>query len=393
MQDASPGILTALRPEARNLPESGIVRAMNYGRDKEGLIPLWAGEGDAATPAFICDAAYRSMQDGETFYTYQRGIPELRQALATWHKEIYQVELSPERFFVTGSGMQAVQIAVQAVAGPGDEIIIPTPAWPNYAATAGIAGARVVEVPMELTADGWILDLESLKAACGPATRAIFVNSPGNPTGWTASRGDISDILELARQKGLWIVSDEVYGRYFYDGAVAPSFLESARPDDRLLVVNTFSKNWAMTGWRIGWLCAPEEMGQVIENLIQYNSSGVAVFMQRAGIAALQRGDVFTAQQVENAGLGRDLVCDRLGPLNRVRFARPDGAFYLLFAIEGEEDTDSLVMRLIDEANIGLAPGTSFGAGAGGFLRLCFARSEATLSQAMDRLTSWIKKN
>lgn len=393
MNDARKRVLAALRPQAASLRESGIVRAMNCGFGKPGLIPLWTGEGDVPTPRFICDAAHGSMLAGETFYTQQRGIAELRAALGRYHARVYGVDLEEDRFFVTGSGMQAVQIAIQAVVGAGDEIVVPTPAWPNYAAAAHVAGAHTVEVPMELAPHGWRLDLDRLFAACGDRTRAIFVNTPANPTGWTATREEIAEILAFARERGLWIVADEVYGLYHYGQGVAPSFLQSADADDRLLVVNTFSKNWAMTGWRVGWLIAPAALGQVIENLIQYNTSGVAVFMQRAAAVALDAGDAFAAAQVARALAGRDLVCGRLKPLNRIRFAQPEGAFYLLFAIEGERDTDSLVLRLIDEANVGLAPGTAFGAGGEAFLRLCFARSQASLAEAMGRLTGWLERN
>ncbi|RME95234.1 MAG: pyridoxal phosphate-dependent aminotransferase [Alphaproteobacteria bacterium] len=394
--NSSEAFLGALRPEARSLPESGIVAAMNYGMGREGLIPLWTGEGDVATPDFICAEADRSMRAGETFYTRQRGIPELREALARYHGRHYARPFPAERFFITGSGMQAVQIAMQAIAGPGDEVVIPTPAWPNYAATAHISGTRAVEVPMDFTPEGWVLDIERLKAACSAKTRAIFINSPANPTGWTADRDTLAEILDFARARGIWVIADEVYGRFYFGGegdARAPSFLDIAGEGDRLLVVNTFSKNWAMTGWRIGWLYAPEALGSTIENLIQYNTSGVAVFMQRAAVVALEQGEAFAQAQVSRARAGRDLVCERLAPLNRVRFARPEGAFYLLFAIEGVEDSQALAFRLIDEANIGLAPGTAFGAGGESFLRLCFARSAEGLEEAMDRLTRWVKNN
>ncbi len=385
--------VSSLRPSAVALPESGIVRVMNYGRDREGIIPLWAGEGDVPTPDFVCDAACRSMRAGETFYTHQRGIPELRAAIAAYQQRLTGRPQSPESVFVTGSGMQAVQTAIQAVAGPGDEVVIPTPAWPNFAAAAQISGATPVPVPFDFGPDGWRLDLERLTAACGPRTRALFVNSPANPTGWTASRAEVEQLLALARARGLWLIADEVYGRYHYAGGLAPSFLEAAAPEDRLLLVNTFSKNWCMTGWRMGWLTAPAEIGQVIENLIQYNTSGVAVFMQRAGIAAIEQGEAFVAEQIARAAEGRRIACEALQPLNRARFAWPDGAFYLLFGIEGHDDTDTLALRLVDEASIGLAPGTAFGPGGESFLRMCFARSAESLGEAMARLTRWIAAN
>jgi aspartate/methionine/tyrosine aminotransferase len=367
-------LLSALRREAREAPESGILEVFNYGRGREGLIPLWAGEGDLPTPDFICDASAKSLKAGETFYTWQRGIPDLRASLARYHARHFGRAFSPERFFVTIGGMQAIQIAIAAVAGKGDEVVVPTPAWPNFAAAAGVAGARPVFVELDFDGSSWQLDLDKLKAAIGPATRAIFINSPSNPTGWTASEDELGAILAFARERGLWIVADEVYSRFYFNGERAPSFYDVAQEDDRIIYVNTFSKNWAMTGWRIGWISAPEALGGVIENLIQYSSSGVAAFLQRGAIAALEEGEDFVRAQVERARTGRDIVCDGLAGSNRARFAQPDGAFYLLFAIEGIEDTSKVGLKMVDEAGIGVAPGTAFGPGGAPFMRLCFAR-------------------
>jgi len=379
----------ALRAQARAAPDSGIVEAMNYGRAREGVIPLWAGEGDMPTPAFITEAATRSLAAGETFYTWQRGIPELREALARYHARHYGRPFSPEEFFVTGSGMQAIQIALAMTAGVGDEVLIPTPTWPNAAATAGIVGAKPVEIPMVLGNAGWTLDLDRLAGAAGPRTRALFVVSPSNPTGWTATREELVALLALARRHGLWIIADETYGRFWYGaGERAASFIDVMEPDDRVLFVNTFSKNWAMTGWRIGWIMANPALGQVIENMIQYATSGVAQFMQRAAVAALDRGESFVIHQVARARRGRDIVCAALAATGRCRFALPQGAFYLFFAVEGETDTRRLALRLIDEARVGLAPGSAFGASGRGFLRLCFARNAEQLETAVQRLAS-----
>jgi len=386
-------LIKELRPEARDAPESGIVEVMNYGLGRPGLIPLWAGEGDLPTPAFICDAANRSLAAGETFYTWQRGLPELREALARYHAGLYGRTFSFDRFFVTGSGMQAIQIAVRAVSGEGDEVLVPTPSWPNIAAALGVAGATPVSVPMGFGNAGWSLDIDRLNAALTPRTRAIFLNSPSNPTGWVASEDDLRAVLDFARAHGLWIIADEVYTRFYYGpGTRAPSFYDVAEDDDRILYVNTFSKNWAMTGWRVGWISAPPELGQVIENLIQYSTSGVAVFMQRAAIAALDEGEAFLAEQVARARTGRDIVCSALERTGRVRFAWPQGAFYLFFSVDGETDTSRLGLRLVDEANIGLAPGTAFGDAGAGFMRLCFARGADSLSEAARRLTEWLQR-
>ena len=232
MNDVSPeprtaALSDALARAARMAPESGIVEVANYGRGREGLIPLWVGEGDTPTPSFICEAATRALAAGETFYTWQRGIPELREALARYHTTLYGRTFAAEEFYVTGSGMQAIQIVLAMVAGAGDEIVIPTPTWPNAAAAAGIIGARVVEVPMSFGNGGWALDLDRLGGAITDKTRALFIVSPSNPTGWTASLSDLSALLALARRHGLWIVADETYARFWYgEGARAPSFFD-----------------------------------------------------------------------------------------------------------------------------------------------------------------------
>jgi aspartate/methionine/tyrosine aminotransferase len=392
MNDVSPkhgaaALGDALATAARLAPESGIVEVATYGRGREGLIPLWIGEGDTPTPPFICEAATRALAAGETFYTWQRGIPQLREALARYHTTLYGRTFAPEEFYVTGSGMQAIQIVLAMVAGAGEEVLIPTPTWPNAAAAAGIIGARVVEVPMSFGNDGWALDLDRLGAAVTERTRALFVVSPNNPTGWTASRSDLTALLALARRHGLWIVADETYARFWYgEGSRAPSFFDVMEAEDRILFVNTFSKNWAMTGWRIGWIVAHPSLGQVIENLIQYATSGVAQFMQRAAVTALDRGEGFVTYMVERARRGRDIACSALRATGRARFAEPQGSFYLFFSVEGEPDARRLALRLVDEANVGFAPGTAFGTGGERFMRLCFARNAEQLTTAMERL-------
>jgi aspartate/methionine/tyrosine aminotransferase len=245
---------------------------------------------------------------------------------------------------------------------------------------------------MTLGNQGWTLDLDHLAAAITPRTKAIFINSPCNPTGWTATREELAAILALARARGLWIVADEIYSRFYYSGSgVSPSFRDVAEDDDAILYVNTMSKNWAMTGWRVGWLETPPALGQVAENMIQYSTSGVAQFMQKAALVALDQGDAFIGHQVDRARRSRDIVCDALAATGRVRFARPDGAFYLFFAVDGEPDTRKLALRLVDEANIGLAPGTAFGIGGAAYLRMCFAKSPEAMTEAASRLVTWLK--
>ncbi len=385
-------LLAALRHSTANLPESGIVKVFNYGRTREGLIPLWAGEGDLPTPAFITDAMAKAAAAGETFYTYQRGLPPLRESLARYHQRLYGRAFAMDEFVVTGGGMQAIQLAMQMIGGEGTEIIVPTPAWPNFRGALETTGAKACEVPMTLQSNRWTLDLDRLFASANPRTRAIVINSPSNPTGWTATRDELQAILAFARRQGLWIIADEIYNRFCFTAPIAPSFQELREPGDRIIFAQTFSKNWAMTGWRIGWLQAPPELGQVIENLVQYNSSGVAAFMQRGAIAAIEDGEPFVAEQIARARAGREIVTKALQPLNSIRYAPPDGAFYAFFGIDGMDDSLAAALRVVDEANVGLAPGTAFGDAGKPYFRVCFIRSAPQLSEAMQRLSTWLTK-
>ncbi|MDB5559076.1 MAG: aspartate aminotransferase [Enterovirga sp.] len=382
-----------IRQEAERAPESGIVEVANYGRGREGLIPLWIGEGHRPTPAFIADEATRALAAGETFYTWQRGIPELRDAIARYTGKMFGRPFDPERFYVTIGGMHALQLAMRIVSGPGDEVIVPTPAWPNFGAAIEVNGARAVAVPMSPGPDGWTLDLPQLEAAITPRTRALVINSPSNPTGWTASRDDLARILGLARRHGLWIIADEIYQRFVYDPGLGaegrtPSFHDVMEADDRILFLQTFSKNWAMTGWRVGWLEAPPELGPVIENLVQYTTSGVPAFLQRAAVVALHQGEELVAEHIALARRNRDIVCDGLRATNVVALPSPPGAFYAFFSVDGVTDTRRLALDLIDHANVGLAPGTAFGQGGAAHLRLCFLRDTALVEEAVGRLAS-----
>jgi aspartate/methionine/tyrosine aminotransferase len=384
-------LLAAVRPEAAGAPESGIVEVFNYGRGRQGLIPLWVGEGDLPTPGFIQDAATRALAAGETFYTYQRGIPELRDAISRYMSRLYGQALPPERFHVTTGGMHALQMAIRIAAGAGDEVLIPSPSWPNFLGAVTVGGATPVEVPMSVdpVRNRWSLDVERLAAAVTPRTRLIIVNSPSNPTGWSATREELEAILALARRHGLWIVADEIYGRFVFDGAaLAPSFHDIMDEQDRILFVQTFSKNWAMTGWRVGWLECSPALGQVVENLMQYSCSGVPAFLQRAAVVALDQGEGFVEHQIERVRRGRDIICKGLAATGRVDFAEPAGAFYLFFSVKGEPDTRRMALRLVDEANVGIAPGTAFGAGGEAYFRLCFARRPEDIQEAARRIAA-----
>jgi aspartate/methionine/tyrosine aminotransferase len=390
MTSSAPPSPPGPRPEVADTPPSGIMEVRTYGSGRPGLIPLWVGEGDLPTPAFICDAAARALAAGDTFYTWQRGLPELRQAIARYMARLHGRPFPAERFFVTIGGMHAAHVALRIAVGTGDEVLIPTPAWPNFLGAITVTGARPVAVPLDVGRDGWRLDLDRLRRAVTPRTRAIVVNSPANPTGWTATADDLRAILDLARAKGLWVIADEIYGRFVFDapGGLAPSFHDVMHEEDRIFFVQTFSKNWAMTGWRLGWLEAPPALAPIVENVVHYSTSGVAPFLQRAAITALDEGEPFVAEQVARARRGRDLVTEGLRASGLVDLPPPPGAFYAFFRVAGIEDSRALALRLIDEANVGLAPGSAFGPGGPAHLRLCFARRAEDLEEAVRRLVA-----
>jgi aspartate aminotransferase len=356
------------------------------------VVPLWFGEGDLVTPDFVREAAAEGLQAGETFYTWQRGIPELRSALSAYTERLYGIKCPVERICVTTGGMQAILLSCQLLLDPGDNIVIVSPIWPNITSATRLVRGEPKYVALDRKPDGgWTLDLQKVFDAVDERTRAIFVNSPGNPTGWTMSSHDQKALLEFAKKRGLWIMADEVYARLIYSRSVAPSFLEVAGPDDPLLVLNSFSKPWAMTGWRLGWLTHPAGLGDQFAKLVQINTSGVPHFLQRGAIAALEKGDSFVAEMVERCRAGGEQVFQRLSAEPRITIARPEAAFYAFFSVDGVKDTMAFCKKLAKDYKVGLAPGEAFGPGGQGNVRLCFASGAERLSKGLDRIEAAIK--
>jgi aspartate/methionine/tyrosine aminotransferase len=390
------GPKSPIRREIAELKHNGIgaVSALAFG--KPDLIPLWYGEGDLVTPEFIRDAAKRALDEGKTFYTWPRGLIELRQALAAFHGRTLGVTVDPERVTVPGSAMMSVQIALECVVETGDEVVVVTPVWPSIFQAAEIAGARCRFVRLiedwDAAKPHWRLDMAAVAAACGPRTKAIFVCSPGNPTGWVMTRAEQEAMLALARERGIAIISDEVYGTLvFSDAQHAPSFLQVAAPDDAVFVVNSFSKPWAMTGWRIGWLTHPAFLAPAMQTLAMCNNTGSTVFAQYGALAALSpRGDAFRAEMRERCRKGRGVVEDYIAVNNRLSWMRPEGAFYGFLRIEGMTDSFGFASKLALEGGVGVAPGSAFGPPSekanDSYVRICFAQDAKRLSEGLDRL-------
>lgn len=269
---ASP--LDAVAPDVLGLDDSQILQVVARAYGREDVIRLYAGESDEPTPPFIVAAAEQAMQAGHTRYVLSRGIPELREEIATWYQRHHDRPVGADRVTVTVGGMQALSQTMLALLRPGEEILIPVPVWPNIVEATKIARARPKPVAMSFSdRRGWYLDLERLFDAVTPATRAIFINSPSNPTGWLMTRDEMQQVLDFCRERGIWFVSDEVYGRLVFDGLdKATSLVDLCEAEDRVIITNTFSKNYSMTGWRLGWLLAPPSLGQVYDNLMQYGS-------------------------------------------------------------------------------------------------------------------------
>jgi len=361
-------------------------------REDRQVVKLWIGESDIPTPDFIRQAAKTALDNGQTRYCYALGLPGLREALSRYHRRHWHVDIEAQRFSVTAGGVQAIMQAFQAILEPGDEVIVPVPAWPNLLEIIGILGGKVVPVLYDRGKDGCFhLDLDKLFSMMGPKTRAIAINSPSNPTGWIMPREDMLAVRDFARERGIWIIADEVYTHFTYQNGLAPSFLEMTEPTDRLLVTNTFSKNWCMTGWRMGWIVYPQGLATIFDNLSQYNTTGVPTFNQHAGIVALDQGDDFIRQMVERAREGRDIICSALAHLPNVQLFWPQGTFYCFFAIDGMEHSYDMAKRILRHAQVGVAPGSAFGPGGENFLRVCFAVDKALMLEGAQRLGEFLR--
>ena len=384
-----------MRQALHNLEASKIREVANAGLGRDDVLAFWFGESDEVTPDFIRQAAIDSLQRGETFYAHNLGLPELREAVASYTSRLHPA-VDAGRIAITSGGVSALMLAVQAVVNAGDEVVAITPVWPNLTAQPAIMGAQVCCVPLVPVNGEWTLDLAAVRAAVTPATKLLIVNAPNNPTGWTMSSAEQQALLDHCRSTGTWILADEVYERLYYEptpNGCAPSFLDIAAPDDHLIVAHSFSKSFLMTGWRLGWLVLPPALVDGMGKLIEFNTSCASVFTQRAGIAALTRTDEVTPRVVAHLKHCRDTLVPLLATVPGVRVASAKGGMYAIFQLDGASDSLDTAKRLVTEAGLGLAPGNAFAPEAQGWLRWCFASKDPQrLVQGVDRLKSWLAR-
>ena len=384
-----------MRQAIHNLEASKIREVANAGIGRDDVLAFWFGESDEVTPDFIRQAAIDSLQRGETFYAHNLGLPELREAVASYTSRLHPA-VDAGRIAITSGGVSALMLAVQAVVNAGDEVVAITPVWPNLTAQPAIMGAQVRCVPLVPVNGEWTLDLAAVRAAVTPTTKLLIVNAPNNPTGWTMSSAEQQALLDHCRSTGTWILADEVYERLYYEptpNGCAPSFLDIAAPDDHLIVAHSFSKSFLMTGWRLGWLVLPPALVDGMGKLIEFNTSCASVFTQRAGIAALTRTDEVTPRVVAHLKHCRDTLVPLLATVPGVRVASAKGGMYAFFQLDGASDSLDTAKRLVTEAGLGLAPGNAFAPEAQGWLRWCFASKDPQrLVQGVDRLKSWLAR-
>ncbi|KVV49641.1 aspartate aminotransferase [Burkholderia territorii] len=381
----------AARSAVRALRASLIREVANAGIGVADVLPFWFGESDRVTPAFIRDAAAAALSDGATFYTPNLGTASLRNAIAAYVSARHGAT-GADAIAVTSSGVSALMLVAQLLVGPGDRVVAVTPLWPNLVEIPKILGAQVECIALRHGDAGWTLDIDRLLAALTPGTRMLFVNSPNNPTGWIMSRDDQRAVLAHCRRHGIWVVSDEVYERLAFAADGAPSFLDIASRDERLIVVNSFSKAWAMTGWRLGWLVAPAAIMDDLAKLVEYNTSCTPAFIQAAGEVALRDGEPFVQSFAKALRGARDHLVAALRTLPGVDVPPPPGAMYLFLRLPGADDSLAFCKSLVRDAGLGLAPGRAFGPQGEGFVRWCYACDPARLDAGVERLRALLAR-
>jgi len=384
-------VAARVSPSAAAVPRSRIRELADIAMSMDGVLRLYFGESNVPTPEFIKQAAVEAMNEGFTFYTENAGLPSTRRAIAAHCRRLHGVELDPEtEIVVTASGVQALHLAIRCTLDPGDEAILLTPAWPNASAIVRLSNATPVEIPHPLSGGRYVVDFDALEAAVTPRTRLLVYTSPSNPLGWVATEEEQAGLLDFARRHGLWLLADEVYERIYYrspaPGDPAASILRQATREDAVIVVQSFSKSYCMTGWRLGWIAARRDLAERAAQLNEFVVSHAPSFTQKAGETALRDGEPFVREMVARLRENRDFCVDRFNRMPGVQVPQPDGAFYLFLKIEGCADSFALAKKILLETKVGLAPGVAFGAGGEGSLRICYASERSILEEAVERL-------
>ncbi|MGA2134805.1 MAG: pyridoxal phosphate-dependent aminotransferase [Bryobacteraceae bacterium] len=388
-----PGVAASVE----NVPHSRIRELAEIAMSMDGVLRLYFGESNLPTPDFIKRAATAALADGYTFYTENAGLPSLRRAIALKYGELQNVDLDPHtEIVVTASGVQALQVAIRSVLDPGDEVLILTPAWPNGSSIVAMANAVARQIPHALRGDRYAIDFDALEAAITPRTRLLLYTSPSNPLGWVATDEDQQRLLDFSRRHDLWLIADEVYDRLYYSGGAlgkpVPSILRKATREDAVMVAQSFSKAYCMTGWRVGWLIARRDLAHKATQLNEFIISHAPSFAQKAAETALACGEEELVRMLERLKQNRDLCLEALAGMPGVTVPVPDGAFYLFPKIAGLTDSFAFCRGLLDHGRVGLAPGVAFGAGGEGSLRICYAAERGILEPAMERLGSFLRQ-
>jgi aspartate aminotransferase len=379
-----------LRQEILNVVESPLVKIATAAEAMPGSIKLCYGESDMPTPEFICRAAYDAALAGHTFYTHTAGAPELRDAIANKVFELQGVTYRRPEVMSTVGGTMAINIAIRALVGRGDNAVIVSPAYAIYANSVIMSGGEPRLVPLARTGRHFNLDLERVEHAIDRATRLLVVNSPSNPTGWMMTEAEQRALSGMAERHDVVILSDEVYERLAFDTPIAPSLARIVENKDRLIVVNSFSKTYNMTGWRLGWAQSSEGVIRQLYKAVEFITSNPSAPVQQAGIVALRDGEDYVRDLREHYDRRRAQVSDALRSLPGVTLPEPRGAFYAFPHVDGLTDSAAFTEELLKATGVALAPGVAFGASGEGYVRLCFAASEGTVGEALARIQTFL---
>jgi aspartate/methionine/tyrosine aminotransferase len=342
------------------------------------------------TPEFIARASYEATLAGHTFYTNTAGYGDLRAAIAQKARALQGVSYEPNEILCTVGATMAIYIAIRACVGPGDNAVIVSPTYAIFNNVVVLSGGEPRPVPLASDGDEFSLDLDRIRAAIDGRTRMIIVNSPSNPTGWTITEDEQRALYALALEHDLVILSDEVYERLSFDVDIAPSFARVAYDMEHFVVVNSFSKTYNLTGWRLGWAQASARLVKTMSSAAEFITSNPAAMVQRAGIVALRDGEPYVRDLRASYARRRDQVMRALRAMPGLSLAAPRGGFYAFPRVEGLTDSASCALDLLRATGVALAPGSAFGASGEGYIRLCFAASEPVLAEALSRVGEFV---